>query len=37
MILALPPGSKKIAPFGAKKWPHSVSPIEMGRANRLKD
>jgi hypothetical protein len=37
MILALRPGSEKIAPFGAKKWPDSATPIEMGRANRLKD
>jgi hypothetical protein len=38
MILALRPGSEKNSAVRRKKTgPDSATPIEMGRANRLKD
>ena len=37
MILALRPGSEKNSAVRRKKMPGSVTPIKMGRANRLKD
>jgi hypothetical protein len=37
MILALPPGSGKNSAVRRKIGPDSVTPIEMGRTNRLKD
>jgi hypothetical protein len=37
MILALRPGSEKTSAVRRKGSPDSVTPIEMGRADRLKD